>query len=168
MFADGGLETLADHLLAAADKYQVERLRQLCEVELASSLSVQNAAERLALAEMHSAEQLKEECVEFVARHAEEVLKTPGWSRLVSSGTNIGVVNEVLAIAVGSGRKRSREVLEDEVPESTSTLTAAGVNRLRVSELRQELCSRGLDAGGPRHMLQERLAASLTPADAMA
>jgi len=163
--SEGALETLGDQLLAAADKYQVERLRQLCEVELANSLSIENAAERLALAEMHAAEQLKEECVEFVARHAEEVMKTPGWSRLVSSGTNVGVVNEVLATAVGSGRKRSREVLEDEVPESTSALTVTGVKRLRVSELRRELCSRGLDAGGPRHVLQERLASSLTPAD---
>jgi len=162
--SEGAIESQGEQLLAVADKYQVERLRQLCEVELAGSLTIASAADRLALADLHTAEQLREECVEFVARNA-EVLSTPGWARLSESGSNIGLVGEVLASACG---KRSGEPMEDEDPDSAPGLTPSRVKRLRVSELRRELSSRGLDVGGAKHALQARLTGALAPKELQA
>ncbi|KFP78571.1 SPOP protein, partial [Atrichornis clamosus] len=60
------LDKMADDLLAAADKYALERLKVMCEDALCSNLSVENAAEILILADLHSADQLKTQAVDFI------------------------------------------------------------------------------------------------------
>lgn len=55
------LETMAAELLAAADKYSLDRLKVMCEEALCNSLTVENVSEVLILADLHSAEQLKEQ-----------------------------------------------------------------------------------------------------------
>ncbi|KAK7795572.1 hypothetical protein U0070_010192 [Myodes glareolus] len=50
---------MADAVLAAADKYGLERLKVMCERALCMDLSVENAAHTLFLADLHSAVQLK-------------------------------------------------------------------------------------------------------------
>lgn len=90
------LEKMADNLLAAADKvrgleeishvllvsvpvidlrsvcfsvqYALERLKVLCEEALCNSLSVENVADILILADLHSAEQLKAQAIDFINR----------------------------------------------------------------------------------------------------
>jgi hypothetical protein len=46
---------MATHLLAAADIYQLPRLARICEQRLCRSISVDNAAHLLVLAEQHHA-----------------------------------------------------------------------------------------------------------------
>ncbi|XP_036067229.1 speckle-type POZ protein-like [Oryzias melastigma] len=60
------LDKMADDLLAAADKYALERLKVMCEDALCTSLSVENAADILILADLHSADQLKTQAVDFI------------------------------------------------------------------------------------------------------
>lgn len=72
---------MADDLLAAADKYALERLKVMCEDALCSNLSVENAAEILILADLHSADQLKTQAVDFINYHASDVLETSGGSQ---------------------------------------------------------------------------------------
>ncbi|KAF6723394.1 Speckle-type POZ protein-like A [Oryzias melastigma] len=62
------LEKMADNLLAAADKYALERLKVMCEEALCNSLSVENVADTLILADLHSAEQLKAQAIDFINR----------------------------------------------------------------------------------------------------
>lgn len=78
------LERLANSLLSAADKYQLERLKLMCEEALCSNLTVENAADTLILADLHSAEHLKEMCINFINSHVSEVMETPGWTVLCS------------------------------------------------------------------------------------
>jgi len=77
------LERLSDELLSAADKYQLERLKVMCEQSLCSSLTSENACDTLILADLHSAEHLKTHSVEYINLHASEVMETPGWKLLV-------------------------------------------------------------------------------------
>uniref|UniRef100_G1Q1J5 Speckle type BTB/POZ protein n=1 Tax=Myotis lucifugus TaxID=59463 RepID=G1Q1J5_MYOLU len=63
------LDKMADGLLAAADKYALERLKEA----LSRHLSEENAAEKLTLADLHSADQLKIGCLE-----------TSGWQAMVA------------------------------------------------------------------------------------
>ncbi|CAO2644932.1 Speckle-type POZ protein [Lemmus lemmus] len=79
------LDKMADDLLAAADKYALERLKVMCEDALCSNLSVENAAEILILADLHSADQLKTQAVDFINYHASDVLETSGWKSMVVS-----------------------------------------------------------------------------------
>lgn len=58
---------MAQHLLAAADRYGLERLRLLCEAILCDHVAINTVATTLALAEQHHCFQLKAVCLKFVA-----------------------------------------------------------------------------------------------------
>ena len=58
---------MAQHLLAAADRYGLERLRLLCEASLCEHVAVNTVATTLALAEQHHCFQLKSVCLKFVS-----------------------------------------------------------------------------------------------------
>lgn len=67
------LDTFAAQLLAAADKYQLDKLKALCEECLCANLAVENVCEIIVLSDFHSAESLKQHCIEFINAHAAEV-----------------------------------------------------------------------------------------------
>lgn len=97
------LDKMADNLLAAADKYALERLKVMCEEALCSSLSVENVADTLVLADLHSAEQLKAQAIDFINRcsvlrqlgckdgknwnsnQAADIMETSGWKSMIQS-----------------------------------------------------------------------------------
>lgn len=80
------LDTMAADLLAAADKYALERLKVMCEEALCNGLTVENVCDVLILADLHSAEQLKAQAIEFInTRHVTDVMETGGWKQMVGS-----------------------------------------------------------------------------------
>jgi speckle-type POZ protein len=54
-------------LLAAADLYNLDRLKTLCESRLCEEINTENVATTLALAEQHHYPQLKAICLKFIA-----------------------------------------------------------------------------------------------------
>uniref|UniRef100_A0A6N2LXE3 Uncharacterized protein n=1 Tax=Salix viminalis TaxID=40686 RepID=A0A6N2LXE3_SALVM len=58
---------MAQHLLAAADRYALERLRLLCEARLCEDVAINTVATTLALAEQHQCIQLQSVCLKFIA-----------------------------------------------------------------------------------------------------
>ncbi|KAK6940866.1 BTB/POZ domain [Dillenia turbinata] len=58
---------MSQHLLAAADRYALDRLRLLCEANLCEDVAINTVATTLALAEQHHCFQLKAVCLKFVA-----------------------------------------------------------------------------------------------------
>lgn len=58
---------MAQHLLAAADRYALERLKLLCEAKLCEDVAINTVATTLALAEQHHCFQLKAVCLKFIA-----------------------------------------------------------------------------------------------------
>ncbi|XP_063089628.1 speckle-type POZ protein-like [Cavia porcellus] len=79
------LDRMAPDLLAAADRYGLERLKLMCEKHLCCNLSVVNVLEILILADMHSAYQLKVCAVDFINSHISEILRTDKWKSMVVS-----------------------------------------------------------------------------------
>ncbi|GJN20643.1 hypothetical protein PR202_gb08043 [Eleusine coracana subsp. coracana] len=63
------------HLLVAAVKYRLERLKLICEDRLCKQISMDSIANILALAEQHNCRGLKEACMEF-SRSSESALST--------------------------------------------------------------------------------------------
>ncbi|XP_026458855.1 BTB/POZ and MATH domain-containing protein 3-like [Papaver somniferum] len=53
--------TIMRHLLAAADRYNLPRLRQMCEVKLYEDIAANNVADTLALAELYQC--LEQNCM---------------------------------------------------------------------------------------------------------
>ncbi|CAD6335923.1 unnamed protein product [Miscanthus lutarioriparius] len=80
--------TMAQNLLAAADRYGLDRLKAICEAKLAGRVDVGTAATTLALAEQHGCALLKAKCVDFVTGSTETldaVLATEGYAHLAAS-----------------------------------------------------------------------------------
>ncbi|XP_052588148.1 speckle-type POZ protein-like [Peromyscus californicus insignis] len=77
------LDSMAAAVLAAADKYGLERLKVMCEDALFRNLSVDNAAHTLFLADLHSSRQLKTQTLDFTAAHTTEVSETSDWKTMV-------------------------------------------------------------------------------------
>jgi speckle-type POZ protein len=80
--------TMAQHLLAAADRYGLDRLKVICENKLSGGITVETAATTLALAEQHNCLHLKAKCVEFIVSSPailDAVVATEGYKHLEAS-----------------------------------------------------------------------------------
>lgn len=78
---------MAQHLLAAADRYGLVRLKVLCESKLCEGVAINTVATTLALAEQHQCYQLKDVCLKFVAspENLRAVMQTDGYEYLDAS-----------------------------------------------------------------------------------
>ncbi|XP_068622985.1 speckle-type POZ protein-like [Battus philenor] len=76
---------IPEKLLAAADYYQLSRLKSFCEEALHKKLTVNNVIETLQLADLHSAKTLKRLSLEFIKDgQARLITKTEGWANFKS------------------------------------------------------------------------------------
>ncbi|PUZ59570.1 LOW QUALITY PROTEIN: hypothetical protein GQ55_4G052800 [Panicum hallii var. hallii] len=89
----------AAHLLVAADRYSIDRLKLVCEDRLYDGVNVETAAATLALAEQHGCSHLKAKCVELIAANLEAAMATEGYSHLMASCPS--VMNDLLRAVHG-------------------------------------------------------------------
>lgn len=105
---------MADDLLAAADKYALERLKVMCEEALCSNLTIENVCDILVLADLHSAEQLKTHAIDFINSHATDVMETTGWRSMIQGHPHL-IAEAFRALAsqqsppLGPPRKRNKQ-----------------------------------------------------------
>ncbi|KAJ4765022.1 BTB/POZ and MATH domain-containing protein 2 [Rhynchospora pubera] len=87
---------MAQHLLVAADRYGLERLKMICAEMLCTGIDAKTAAATLAFAVQYSCLPLKDFCVDFVASREmlDEVMVSDGFEHLVSSCPS--VLKEIL------------------------------------------------------------------------
>ncbi|CAN6318399.1 unnamed protein product [Urochloa humidicola] len=78
---------MAQHLLEAADRYDMQRLKLICEDKLCTHLDVSTVATTLVLAEQHNCQGLKDACVEFLKSPdaLQAVMETDGFDHLTKS-----------------------------------------------------------------------------------
>ncbi|KAI3843220.1 hypothetical protein MKX03_009819 [Papaver bracteatum] len=79
--------TIAQHLLAAADRFGLARLKLMCEEKLCEDITANTVANTLAIADVYNCMELKTVCLNFAARHEnlEEVMKSDGYADLEKS-----------------------------------------------------------------------------------
>merc|ERR1719348_39746 len=73
------LHKLAEGLLAAADQYQLEQLKSVCEKSLNSRLNVENCLSYLVLGDMYQAGNLKMLSLKFITSNRKDVFKSKDW-----------------------------------------------------------------------------------------
>ncbi|KAF8687299.1 hypothetical protein HU200_042980 [Digitaria exilis] len=81
-------KAMAQHLLAAADRYGVDRLKLICEEKMCGDISVGTAVAHLVLAEQHGCPKLKAMCMEFMVAtpaNLRAVVATEGYKHLMES-----------------------------------------------------------------------------------
>ena len=78
---------MAGHLLVAADKYNIERLKLICEERLCNLIDCDIVATSLALAEQHGFHRIKEACFEFLTSpsNLEAMVACDGYEHLKNS-----------------------------------------------------------------------------------
>ncbi|GJM97720.1 hypothetical protein PR202_ga14669 [Eleusine coracana subsp. coracana] len=94
-------KAMAQHLLAAADRYGVERLKGLCEDMICADISVATAAASLALAKQHGCQKLKAKCMDFIVAtpaNLRAVVVTEGYKHLMESCPS--VISDLLVAVV--------------------------------------------------------------------
>jgi speckle-type POZ protein len=76
---------MTEPLFLAADKYQIELLKEQCETSLIDKMDVSNAVRRLVLAYLHSAPNLMEASLKCLIKHKDEVWNRNEWKELMKS-----------------------------------------------------------------------------------
>ncbi|XP_019242086.1 PREDICTED: BTB/POZ and MATH domain-containing protein 3-like isoform X2 [Nicotiana attenuata] len=75
---------MMQHILAAADRFGLDRLKQLCEAKLCEEVNVDTVATTLSLSEQHQCLQLKAICLKFAATNL-GVMQSEGFKHLEES-----------------------------------------------------------------------------------
>ncbi|CAM0947840.1 unnamed protein product [Alopecurus aequalis] len=98
-------------LLVAADRYELQKLKLLCEENLSEDISVSSVASTLALAEQHYCHGLKEACLKFIKVQSvpclEKIMATDGWEHIMT--THPSVVKEIIAEVASSQTDKKRK-----------------------------------------------------------
>ncbi|XP_009762142.1 BTB/POZ and MATH domain-containing protein 4 isoform X1 [Nicotiana tabacum] len=107
-------DTLTAKLLAAADRYDLTRLRRVCESHLCKDISVNSVSRTLALADCYHATELKAVCLRFAAENLAAVMQSDGFEYLKENCPSLQ--SELLKTVAGcdddcsSGGGKSRSV----------------------------------------------------------
>jgi hypothetical protein len=81
------LDSINRHLLASADKYNIQDLKEICEKSLCDSMSIENVSSLLLFARDRFSETLKRKAIDFITRNVQAVTHSPGWKELVCEPT---------------------------------------------------------------------------------
>ncbi|CAL4924976.1 unnamed protein product [Urochloa decumbens] len=77
---------MTQHLLEAADRFNLQRLKVLCEDKLCGCIDTGSVVNTLVLADQHNCQGLKEKCFEFLkSTGLNAVMATDGFNHLASS-----------------------------------------------------------------------------------
>jgi speckle-type POZ protein len=75
-------DDMTEPLFMAADRYQIEALKDLCEQRLISKVNLETVVHYLAVAHLHSAPQLLEASLKFLEKNKKEILDRAEWKQL--------------------------------------------------------------------------------------
>ncbi|CAA3002781.1 BTB/POZ and MATH domain-containing protein 3-like isoform X1 [Olea europaea var. sylvestris] len=100
---------MMQHLLAASDRFGLDRLKQLCEAKLCEEVSAETVATTLSLAEQHHCPQLKAICLKFAATNLGAVMQSEGFRHLEESCPSLlsELLETVASVDEKSNKKRS-------------------------------------------------------------
>ncbi|XP_044392306.1 BTB/POZ and MATH domain-containing protein 3-like [Triticum aestivum] len=101
----------AGHLLLAADRYNIVRLKLICEEKLCNQIDSSMVATTLVLAEQHGFHRLKEVCLQFLASpsNLEAMVASGGYEHLKSSCPS--VLKEVISRILPAELKVANDII---------------------------------------------------------
>jgi len=107
---------MAQHLLVTADRYNLERLKLICEEKLCKHIDAVNVATILVLAEQHNCCGLKKACLQFLSSPSilRDVMATDGFGHLARSCPSVLkdlMFNVPTHVPLGPGEKGQVDVV---------------------------------------------------------
>ena len=102
---------LTGELLKAADKYDLEMLKKVCEDHLCDALELKNSIKNLILGEMYGASKLMKNAMKLLVSNMSSVIDTEEWESCTLH--HPALVTEVMRVIVDKkGTKRKADELE--------------------------------------------------------
>jgi len=103
------------HLLVAADRFDLSRLRAMCEARLCESVDIDSVANTLTLAELNHADALRRACLSFIAANLSDVMSTAGYDAMNRACPHLA--GEILqAVAELKDARQAANVAEARAP----------------------------------------------------
>lgn len=104
--------SFAQHLLEAADRFEMNRLRKICEQRLCLTVDIESVATTLTLAEQNQASDLKKVCLDYVGRNLQQVLLTEGYQHMLNScpGLQADILEAVASLSESKSGRSSQHV----------------------------------------------------------
>jgi len=96
----------AEDLYAAADKYDIQDLKEMCEENMRNNLDVDNAVRFLILSDAYQSKNLKERAIAFINQNAEALVKKPCWNDLMK--THPHLITEIYMKGMGIKREAAK------------------------------------------------------------
>ncbi|XP_051212979.1 BTB/POZ and MATH domain-containing protein 2-like [Lolium perenne] len=97
-------------LFVAADRYDIQQLKFLCEKQLSEHIGVNSVGSTLSLAERHHCCRLKEACLNFIQVQSlpclEKIMATDGWEHITT--TYPSLLKELIA-KLASNQKKNKK-----------------------------------------------------------
>ena len=90
-------------LLSAADKYQLSQLKTACELSLSRIIDVSNCVELLILADVHTADTLKNAGLNFIVENLQKIISDPNWQDELTA--HPGILAQILKVKFGENVK---------------------------------------------------------------
>uniref|UniRef100_A0A452XUZ7 BTB domain-containing protein n=2 Tax=Aegilops tauschii TaxID=37682 RepID=A0A452XUZ7_AEGTS len=102
---------MAGHLLVAAERYNIERLKLICEERMCNLINPDIVATSLALAEQHGFHTFKDACFEFLASpsNPEAMMASDGYEHLKNSCPS--VLKELAASFLPAELKAAKDII---------------------------------------------------------
>jgi len=97
--SEDSLKKQAKDILAAANKYQLDLLKKLCEAQLVSTLNASNCFDLLVLGDLHEAEKLKMVALDFVSLNFPSLVKQDVYKDFLRQYPDPDLVLEVTKLA---------------------------------------------------------------------
>ncbi|XP_043479836.1 speckle-type POZ protein-like isoform X1 [Leptopilina heterotoma] len=79
------LDESAFELLYVAEKYQLEKLKNLCIRSLNVNLSLETVIKSFEIADLYSIEKLKDKCLKFISQEIDEIIERKEFQELIQS-----------------------------------------------------------------------------------
>ncbi|KAI6175772.1 Speckle-type POZ protein-like protein [Aphelenchoides bicaudatus] len=81
----------AEKLVAAADKYQINKLRERCEQIMLKNLNIENAARLVIFADRHQCATLRQACIVLICTNYADFIKTEDCKKLHKEFTELAI-----------------------------------------------------------------------------
>lgn len=94
------IEEIADQLIAAAEKYSLQELKNMCEMTLFKNLTVEKATQSLEIGFLYNANILKEAALNLISYHKLEIINSPSFKKLEESYPHL--MSEIVKVLANS------------------------------------------------------------------
>ena len=118
-------------------QYQILDLKLACEEHLSTLLKVEKVSTWLVVADMHSAETLKENCLKFIVAHPMEVMITDTWKHLCQ--TRVDLMTVALRQLAKRASSKGAIVQQQRKPDRADSAGAAAPPPLDNDQLVDEM-----------------------------